>query len=145
MDRTRLRVDFEILPGTRLPGIPVFRLRAMISNDSPEPAFYGVINILIDSAVTVFDTQELTSPHEIHEETLFGQVIKFKILQRIWSSQSGLPIWLSQPLPVSFNGILIGAPRIDTYHVIGWQVTSPKMPVKKGFYRLDSFGLAPLI
>jgi hypothetical protein len=140
-----LRVDFEVLPGTRPPGIPVFRLRAMISNDSPEPVFYGVINIFIDSAVTVLDMQELTSAHEIHEETLFGQVVRFKILQRIWSGQSGLPIWLGQPLPVSFNGILLGAPRLDACNIIGWQVTSPKMPLKKGFYRLDSSGLAPLV
>ena len=140
-----LRVDFEIVPGSVQAGKPLVMLKAMIRNDAPEPAFYCVINLFIDIGLPIINAQEMTTTPEIHQEVLFGHAIKFRILQRIWSGQSGLPIWFGQPLPVSFNGILLGTPRLDAAHVVGWQVTSPKMPLKKGFYRLDSTGLTPLV
>ena len=139
-----LRIDFELDSGSIPSGLPILNLKALISNDAAEPAFYGVIRLFFGISIKLLEIQELTHIPGTHQEVVLGQPRHFNVLQRIWSAQSGLPIWLGQPLPVSAKGVTFGKPSFESDYVIGWQVTSPKMAVKKRFYRFDYNGLVPL-
>jgi hypothetical protein len=135
-----LRVDLYAANGVGQGGAQILTLGAMILNDAPEPAFYAVILFFISLGVEIINAPEMIAWQEMHQEQILGETRRFRVLQRVWSGQVGLPIWYGQPLPVTEKGITLAMPSSEASRVIGWRVTSPKMTPKKGFYRLE-FGM----
>jgi hypothetical protein len=117
-------------------------LTAAISNDAPEPANHAVIRFYVDTRLTI--VSKFMTTHPMPETFTYGrQAFETAVLYMTWSVPPRLPIWAGEPFRVtdSASDLLIGMPpKGEGSYIIGWQVTSPRMEPKSGFYRLASTG-----
>jgi hypothetical protein len=114
-----------------------------IINDSPTPAEYVVINIFIDSNLSLSNVPSNT---QIQEQMLNvnGQQSSFMHLQINWGSPSHIPIFQGVSFKLFEQPLVIQSLSKGNY-IIYWELMSPKMQQKSAKVVLSWDGTSAVI
>ena len=127
-----LRFDVEIAPtlGGDQAAPTVARISPIITNESPTPAEYIVVNIYIDSRLEIRGPGGMTESGLATAE-IDGQQAVCKRLQLNHSIPGKMPVFEGCFFRLLNNPIDVAIPAPSTY-VIAWELRSPRMTKKDG-------------
>lgn len=111
-------------------------LNAYIWNESPEPAYYAVIGIFVDSRVSIIDPGDMEKPFDF-EANINGQRVRMQCLNRKLGIPNSMPIWMGTRFRLMNHSVKIAMPRQDGAYHLGWQVSSPRMLLKSRFINFE--------
>lgn len=119
-----------IVPGT-------VEIIPLISNGAPEPANHAVIRLYIDARAKILTS---TGWNEMsHRLNAPGNTtIPVNVLHMNWGVPDKLPIWDGEAFRVCDERLAVGFPPSPTDYVVGWRLSSPRMPPKQRYYSVSS-------
>jgi hypothetical protein len=133
-DSPDLRLDVEL----RVPDDPdsSVELSFFLVNEAPEPANHAVIVVFVDVRAKVLSAEGWMTRGQ-HPFTISGvETIPAQALQRNWGLPHELPIWQGQRFILNQECLVISLPMGSGEYVFGWQLSSPRMPIKHRQYSI---------
>lgn len=139
-----LRIEFNLPSGNLTfpdgdPESEPFLLGTVITNDAIEPAFYAVIDLLIDARLTIDNPQGLSVDKNIFI-TIADKKYEISKLSVNWNVPSKMPLFNNALFRVA-EPFSLKIKTTDKWeernYVIGYQIRAPKMDVKQGFTTLE--------
>ncbi len=141
-----LRIEFA-LPKTELKNIPgtaefePLSLNAVVINDAIEPANYAIIKLYIDARLDIISAQGYKVSVVRNSSTTIGdKQVPVTTLQVYWSIPERLPIFHEEMGIIDallFKTTVDGRMGKPKYYLIGYEIKSPRMPVKSSFSILE--------
>lgn len=113
---------------------PLVNIGIFITNMAPEPATHAMIRIFVDSSLSITLSEGLTAQEVVQTLMVNDAAKRMRILRTAWAMPPRLPIWEGEWLSVLDQPLQLQYPRGEDTRVIAWQITSPRMSLKMGFY-----------
>jgi len=114
---------------------------ASIMNESPKPAEHIVITLFIDTRLKVVELAGLTISGEA-ELKVGSETIRLTYLVMNWAVPGKMPVWSDAKFSISDTPVGFRVPQGSGQYLLGWELKSPRMTPREGFYNLISTGSA---
>jgi hypothetical protein len=132
-----LNLKFDLVPAVKregnesLPNPALVQLMVLISNGSPRPVEYCVINVHIDSRLKLPSGFGRFCGSGVNELLIEGRSVSFCCFSLNWSVPALMPIWEGMPFQVFEHPQPVEIPDEGRFAIL-WGVRSPGMAARSG-------------